>query len=254
MSALATKAEQLRALHHTGTPLVLPNAWDVASAKAFAKAGYPAIATTSGGVATSLGWKDGEDIPPEEMFAAVARIARAVDVPVTADLEAGYGLAPRELVERIVEAGAAGCNIEDSDHRNGGLVDAEAQAERLAAIVEAARAAGAPLVLNARVDTFLPRPGALPPGEALAEGIRRGRLYRDAGADCLYPIFLADDAAISAFVCETGAPVNVFYREGVPQLARLAEIGVGRVTFGTGLHRAAIEHAVKLVAEAQKRA
>ena len=127
---LKEAAEQLRALHSGPEPLVLPNAWDAASAKAVAEAGFAALATTSVGVALALGWPDGEQIPPDEMFAAVARIARVVDVPVTADIEAGYGLSPDEIVRRLLAAGAVGCNLEDTDHANGKTVrDAHKQAE-----------------------------------------------------------------------------------------------------------------------------
>ncbi len=243
----AAKAATLRSLHETQRPLVMPNAWDVASARAFAKAGHPAVATTSGGVANSLGWKDHEDIPPDEMFAAAARMARAVDVPVTADLESGYRIGAEELVARIAAAGLAGCNIEDTDHERHALFDAEEHAARLAAIVEAARTADFPLVLNARVDTFLPVPGALPLDAALAEAIRRGKLYREAGADCLYPIFLADAEALRTLAAETGMGVNLLYREGAPAWDELSGLGVTRVTFGTGLFNAAIRHATGLV-------
>src|SRR5215468_461495 len=141
--ALAARAERLRALHHAGAPLLLPNAWDAASARAVAEAGLPAVATTSSGVARSLGWEDGERVPPAEMFAAVGRIARSVELPVTADIEAGYGLSPEAVAEQLLRAGAVGCNLEDTDHaRPGALVDAERQALRIAGLKRAARAAG----------------------------------------------------------------------------------------------------------------
>ena len=136
-SALSAQADQLRGLHVPGSPLLLVNAWDPPSARRLAHDGYPAIATTSAGVAEALGYEDGNVTPPDEMLAAVGRIAAVVDVPVTADLEAGYGLGPRELVEGLLRAGAVGLNFEDTDHAGGGMVDAESQAERLAAIKEA---------------------------------------------------------------------------------------------------------------------
>src|SRR6476646_6698564 len=161
MSDLKAQAEQLRRLHR-GELLVLPNVWDAARARIVAEAGFPAVATAG-------------------------RVARAVSVPVTVDAEAGYHLAPRELVDRLLEIGAVGCNLEDTDHRAGGLVEAGAHAERLAAIRAAAGDAGVPIVINARADTFLPASG-VPEEERVAEAVRRGGLYLAAGADCIYPI------------------------------------------------------------------
>src|SRR5205085_1180670 len=136
---LAEQAEQLRALHHQATPLVLPNAWDAGTAKLVVEAGFPAVATTSSGVATSLGWPDGEQTPVDEVFAALARIARVVQVPVTANIEAGYGLAPDQLIHRLLESGAVGCNLEDTDHTHGHtLRDAEKQAQTLETVKRAA--------------------------------------------------------------------------------------------------------------------
>ncbi|HEX2040968.1 MAG TPA: isocitrate lyase/phosphoenolpyruvate mutase family protein [Acidimicrobiales bacterium] len=223
------KAAALRALHAGPALLVLPNAWDAASARAVEKAGFPAVATSSGAVARTLGWDDGEAMPVEEALAAVARIARAVDVPVTADVEGGYGLSPAELAERLLAAGAVGCNYEDTDH--GGddvLVPAERQAERIAAL---RAAAGDNLVINARVDTYVH--GI----DDYDETVRRARLYLEAGADCVYPITLAEEAAIGALVRDLQAPVNVYVRPQAPSLARLAELGVRRASFGSGLFR-----------------
>src|SRR5436190_23925255 len=128
---LESRCDLLRSLHLPGTPLVLPNAWDVASARAVAAAGFPVVATTSGGVAASLGYEDHHGAPAEEMFAAAGRIARGVDVPVTVDAEAGYGMEPAELVTALRGVGAAGCNLEDTDYSAGGLRDAGRQAEWL---------------------------------------------------------------------------------------------------------------------------
>jgi 2-methylisocitrate lyase-like PEP mutase family enzyme len=239
---LAGRAERLRELHRTGRPLVLPNAWDAASARAFEAAGFPAVATSSSAVAATLGYADHEAAPPDEMLAAVARIAAAVSVPVTADVEAGYGLTPAELVGRLLDAGAAGCNLEDTDHRRGGLTDAGAQAERLAAVVDAATAAGVGVVVNARVDTFRhgdDGDGDGPDGGPVTQAVARGRRYLAAGADCVYPIMARREEDIAALVGGIGGPVNVLYRPGAPSLARLAELGVARVTFGGGLHMAA---------------
>src|SRR5213593_1564537 len=150
VTSLAEAAERLRSLHTGSEPLVLPNAWDAATAHAVVDAGFPVVATTSAGVSGALGWADGEATPADEMFAAIARIARVVDVPVTADIEAGYGLSPEEIVRRLLAAGAVGCNLEDSDHAAGKtLRDAATQTHRLAAFKQAATAAGVDIVLNA---------------------------------------------------------------------------------------------------------
>jgi 2-methylisocitrate lyase-like PEP mutase family enzyme len=253
LESTAAKAGLLRQLHAGPAILVLPNAWDAASAKVLQTAGFPAIATTSGGVANALGYEDHQGAPMSEMLAAAARIVRAVSVPVTVDFEAGYGLQPREIAERVIESGAAGFNFEDSDHAAGsGLLAAEAQAERIAAIKQAARAAGVDLVLNARVDVFIQRQGSFE--EQTAEGLRRARLYRDAGADCTYPILLADEAVISRFV-EAVGPINLNLRSNGPlSLQRAMALGVRRVSYATSLFREAMatleQAAARISAEA----
>jgi 2-methylisocitrate lyase-like PEP mutase family enzyme len=243
----AAQAETLRSLHDGPGLLVLPNAWDAATARLVEAAGFAAIATTSGGVAQSLGFADHEGAPAEEMLAAAARIVAAVSVPVTVDFEAGYGLVPQEVVERLVGIGAAGYNYEDTDHRGGGLVPAEQQAERIAALKSAGRAAGADLVLNARVDVFIQRAGTAE--EQLAEGLRRARLYRDAGADCIYPILLSDETAIAAIVEAVGT-VNINLRRGGPvTLERAAALGVRRVSYATSLFREAMTNLEQTLGE-----
>ena len=237
-AGLKAHADQLRELHH-GEMLVLPNAWDAASAAIVAQAGFPVVATASNAIAAMLGHPDGEGAPWEEMFAAAARIARAVPVPVTVDAEAGYGLPPTELVDRLLEAGAVGCNLEDTDHRGGGLADPGRQAEWLAAVRAAADAAGVPIVINARTDVFLP-PSGVPEPERLTEAVRRGRRYLEAGADCIYPIGVGDEGDIATLVTELRGPVNGNTRPGGPDLARLRELGVARVSYGPRLYREAL--------------
>jgi 2-methylisocitrate lyase-like PEP mutase family enzyme len=217
-------AAALRALHVPGAPLVLPNAWDAGSARQVERAGFAAVATTSSGVAESLGYADGEQTPAAEMLAAVARVARAVAVPVTADVEAGYGLADEDLAQRVVAAGADGINLEDTDHPNKpALVPAERHAERIARIKDAAD-----LVVNARIDAHLR-------GGTTEEALERARRYRDAGADCLYPIGVTDAETIAAFV-ELGTPINVLLLPQAPSIARLAALGVARISLGGLLH------------------
>jgi len=222
-------AAALRALHVAGDPLILPNAWDAGTARLVELAGFGAVATTSSGVAEALGYEDGERTPVEEMLAAVARIARAVELPVTADVEAGYGLDGAELAQRVVTAGAVGLNLEDSDHANHpALVPVERQAARIAHVKQ-----GADLVLNARIDVHLR-------GGTTAEALERARAYREAGADCVYPIGATDEATIEAFV-ELGVSVNVLLGPGAPTIARLAGLGVARISLGHLLHAEMME-------------
>ncbi len=234
---MSSGAQRLRQMHGGPQPLILPNVWDPVSAGAFADAGFPALATSSSAVAATLGYRDGET-PAPEMFAAVGRIARSVAVPVTADIENGYGRAPGELVATLADCGVAGCNLEDSDPGQRLLADPGRQADFLAAV----RAeAGQDLVINARVDVFIRPPagraGAEP--DALIEAaVARANRYLAAGADCCYPI-LAPEAALPELVRRIGGPVNAMHRPDGLTLAELAATGVARITFGGGLHRSA---------------
>lgn len=231
-TALRERATALRGLHAGPRPMVLPNAWDVASARLVVKAGFPVVATSSGAVAASLGYEDNDSMPADDAFGVVARIARNVPVPLTADIEGGYGLPPGELVERLLEAGAVGCNLEDTDHHgDGGLVDADAHAERLRAVRSAGAAAGVDVVLNARIDVLRL---AGDPRELFEEAVRRARLYLEAGADCVFPIRLVDDESIGEFVRRVDGPVNVV-AAGAPPLARLVELGVRRISYAGSL-------------------
>jgi 2-methylisocitrate lyase-like PEP mutase family enzyme len=234
---LKAHADQLRQLH-SGPMLVLPNVWDAASARVVAEAGFPAVATASAAITAMLGYADGEGAPWQEMLAAAARVARAVPVPVTVDAEAGYGLPPGDLVGRLLDAGAAGCNLEDTDHRAGGLAEAGPHAQWLADVRAAADEAGVPLVINARVDTFLPASG-VPEPERAAEAIRRGRLYLDAGADCVYPIGVRRKHDMAALVAGLPGPVNGNTGDEL-DLAALRELGVARVSYGPRFYRAAL--------------
>jgi 2-methylisocitrate lyase-like PEP mutase family enzyme len=244
MRDLQSQCELLRSLHRPGAPLLLPNAWDVATARAVVAAGFPVVATTSGGVAATLGYEDHEGAPGDEMLAAAARIARGVDVPVTVDAEAGYGMEPAELVAALRSVGAAGCNLEDSDYTAGSLRDPDRHAEWLGAVREAASADGYPLVINARVDVFLgPLLAGAGPGtqEALVpEALRRANAYLEAGVDCVFPIVLWESDALRHFTSEVGGLVNVVRLPQAPSLAELAALGVARVSWGVLLHRGAL--------------
>jgi 2-methylisocitrate lyase-like PEP mutase family enzyme len=240
-SELKERCGRLRSLHVPGAPLVLPNAWDVASAQAVVDAGFPVVATTSGGVAMALGYEDHEGAPAEQMLAAAARIVDSVDVPVTVDAEAGYGLEPGELVGELRGVGAAGCNLEDTDHATGQVRDAGDQAGRLRAIREAASAEGYPLVINARIDVFLAglQSGADEgaQGALVEDALARARAYFEAGADCVFPIVLWERDALERFVAGAAGPVNVLRIPRAPSLPELASLGVARVSYGSLLHR-----------------
>lgn len=232
-AASREKSALLRALHVPGSPLVLPNAWDAASARMVETLGFPVVATSSFATARVLGYDDGEAAPVDDVLAAAGRIARAVSLPVTVDFERGYLLPPTELVERFAATGAVGINLEDSDPSSGHMVDAAEQADYLAAVRAAAASLGVDLVINARTDSFLRGVGS--PAEQLTASIDRGARYVAAGADCVYPIAATDPAVIRALVEGIPGPVNVVYGQGERSLAVLAKLGVARVSFGPAL-------------------
>jgi 2-methylisocitrate lyase-like PEP mutase family enzyme len=242
VQAQARKAEVLRKLHGSPRILVLANAWDVASARIIEEAGFPAIATTSAGIAASLGYPDGQKITREEMLDVVGRIARAVHVPVTADLEAGYGLAIEDMTETakaMVHAGAVGMNLEDvtgSDESS--LVDVPLQVEKIRAIRKVGELLGVPLVLNARTDIYLMPIG--PPETRFERTVERLRAYHQAGADCLFVPGLRDEETIAKLVQALRAPLNILATAGCPTIRKLEQMGVSRVSTGSGVMRATL--------------
>jgi 2-methylisocitrate lyase-like PEP mutase family enzyme len=239
---LHEKAERLRALHRGNSPLVLVNAWDAATARIFERAGSAAIATTSAGVAFSLGYPDGQKIPRDRMVEAVARICEAVSVPVTADMEGGYGDSPEELhrtASGALDAGAVGMNLEDGAAAPGEpLTDLPLQLEKIRAVREAGARLGVSIVLNARTDAYLDRIGS--ESEMFEETIRRGEAYRDAGADCVFVPGLTDPMIIGELVRRLACPINVLAVVGSPSIGDLARLGVARVSLGSGPIRAAM--------------
>ncbi len=216
---LKSRCDVLRSLHVPGTPVVLPNAWDAASARAVVAAGFPVVATTSAGVAASLGYEDHERAPGDEMLAAAARIVRAVKVPVTVDAEAGYGMEPIDLVARLKDMGAAGCNLEDTNHATGELRDPVEQADWLRAVRGAASGQGYGLVINARIDVFL---SAIASGkgqaELVTEALRRAHAYMEAGTDCVFPILLWEPDALERFISDAPGPINVLQIPRPPRM------------------------------------
>lgn len=236
------RATRLLALHHRPDVLVLPNAWDVATARIFAAAGADAVATTSGGIAAALGHPDGEQVPSEAMLAMITRIAGAVTVPVTADIESGYantseGVAT--LIRAVLEAGAVGVNLEDADHHHAGpFVDIELHVAKIRAARGAADRAGIPLVINARTDVFLAAAG--PQEGRLPCAIRRANAYLDAGADSAFVPGVRDAKTVASLAREVEGPLNILAGPGVPPVADLQALGVARVSVGSGPARAAL--------------
>ncbi|TCN40516.1 2-methylisocitrate lyase-like PEP mutase family enzyme [Kribbella orskensis] len=226
------QARAFRALHHGSAPLVLPNAWDAGSAKAIEAAGARAIATTSAGVSWALGVEDGGGLSRADALDALRRIVAVVSVPVTADIEAGYGATPADVastVAEVIEIGIVGINLEDSS--NGSLLEATAQAERIAAAREAAVAAGLDLCINARTDTYLFGDGT--------GTLQRAKLYAEAGADVLFIPGVTDPPTIQELVAGSPLPLNIMVGPGAPTVGDLTSLGVARISLGPAITTAA---------------
>ncbi len=242
VTAQRARAEQFRRLHRAPPMLVLPNVWDAASARIIEQAGFPAIATTSSGVAAALGYPDGQHMSRDLMIEAIARIARVVDCPLTADIEAGYGESIAEKVETIravIATGAVGVNIEDSlIHTPNALAEIDDQVNLIAALRELAHSLGVPFVINARVDVFLRATGE--PADQSAQAVQRANAYLRAGADCVYPIGRLDRETIAHLVAAISGPINIMGGPPQPALPELAQLGVARVSLAGGLMRAVL--------------
>ena len=242
MDSQIDKAMRFRQRHRGPGALVLPNAWDVASARIIEEAGFAAIATTSAGIAFSLGYPDGQRIPPEEMLARIGRIARAVKVPVSGDIEAGYGSTPEDVARTtrdLIQAGAVGMNLEDaSDNAEQPLLDLALAVEKIKAAREAAAQLRVPIVVNARTDVYL-LPDAQP-ATGYYEAHRRLTAYRDAGADCVFAPGLKDAETIGRLVRDLQCPVNILAVAGTPPIPELEKLGVARVSLGSGPMRATL--------------
>jgi 2-methylisocitrate lyase-like PEP mutase family enzyme len=235
-------AEAFRAMHRGQRILLLPNAWDVASARIFEEAGFGAIATTSAGIAFALGYPDGQHISRDEMLEAVSRIAAALKVPVTADVEAGYGDRPEDAAQTaagVIDSGAVGMNLEDaSGNANHPLVDLPLQLEKIAAVQQAARTAGVPIMLNARTDVYLLQVG--PVEERYDQALRRLAAFRDAGADCVFLPGLRDAPTIGRMVKDLDFPLNILAGPGSPSVPELQKLAVARVSLGSSPMRATL--------------
>jgi 2-methylisocitrate lyase-like PEP mutase family enzyme len=242
IQAQGRKAELLRKLHGGLRMLVLPNAWDVASARVLEELGYPAIATTSAGVAFSLGYPDGQRVSRDEMLEVVERIACAVRVPVTADMEAGYGTTLADMAETakaVVAAGAVGLNLEDvTGETESSQVNTELQAEKIRTIRQVSASLGVPLVINARTDAYLMPIGA--EATRFERTVERLRAYRAAGADCVFAPGVKERELIEKLVKAVAAPLNILVTPGCPPIPELEELGVARASIGSGVMRSAL--------------
>jgi len=236
------KAETFRRLHDRAKILVLPNAWDAASAKIFEAAGFPAIATTSSGVANSLGYSDGEAVSREEMLAAVARIARVLDVPLSADIESGYATDLENLkatIRAVIEAGAVGINLEDSMHDGSHqLFPIDTAVARIKAVRAVSDSVGVPLVINARTDVFLHALGEK--SSRFEHTVQRANAYLSAGADCAFVPGPSNAEMIEKLAAFIKGPINVMVLPGMPSAPELQKLGVARVSMGGGPARAAL--------------
>ncbi len=236
MTKQSEKAELLRRLHHGPDILVLPNAWDCASARIFDQAGFPAIATTSAGLANSLGYPDGQRIPREGMLAAVKRITACVDVPVTADLEAGYEDIAMTTAG-LIDSGAVGLNLEDMDYGGTkGLLDIGRQVQKIAAVRRIGDELGVKVVINARTDVYLAQIGD--PESRFERTCDRLRAHIEAGADCVFIPGISEAGLIGRFAQTLKFPINILAVAGTPSVQRLKELGVARVSVGSGIMRA----------------
>ena len=237
------KVEQFRALHVRGSPLILFNIWDAGSAKAVTKAGAKAIATGSWSVANANGFEDGEQLPLRLAIENLRRIVRATDLPVTIDLESGYGDTPEAVgntISQAIEAGAVGCNLEDSFPADGSLRHMADQVQRIRSARRAADAGGG-FFLNVRTDVFFQRPPNEHSEEMLAAAIERGRAYADAGGDGLFAPGLVNVDLIARLVNASPLPLNIMASDATPPVSVLAQQGVARVSHGPGPYRMAMK-------------
>jgi len=233
MKSQKAKAEAFQALHQSKQIFILPNCWDVPSARLFEDAGFPAVATSSAALMVSLGYPDGQVIPKTLLITTIERIAKVLSVPLSADIVAGFGSTPKQVettVKSVVKAGAIGVNIEDFEHSTKKLFPVDTQVKKLRAVKKLASSMKIPFLLNGRTDAFRFAEGD--DGTRLEEAIRRATAYRDAGADCVYPMGLVGANMIKTFVDALNHPVNVMVRNGLPNVQELDRLGVRRLSFG----------------------
>lgn len=240
----AEKAKQLYDLHHSGKLLILPNIWDVLGAKLLEDMGYAAVATASAAVAYSNGYNDGENISFTEVLYILKRIASSVNVPVTADIESGYAANEKELeknIHQLIDTGIVGINIEDTDKQTKTLLPVEIQCEKIKLIKKVSYERDVPLFINARTDTFIHEKNFVSSQQQLNETIKRGNAYKEAAADCFYPILLHNQQHIQTIVEVVNMPVNILMMPGIPELDVLQKIGIARVSLGPGFLKCGVK-------------
>ncbi|MEM7734365.1 MAG: isocitrate lyase/phosphoenolpyruvate mutase family protein [Deinococcota bacterium] len=244
----ANKAEQFKQLHHQANPLVLTNIWDVGSAKVVADAGAPALATGSASLAAAHGYDDGEMLPLEHLITALKHIVDAVNIPVSADIEAGYGTKPKEVAEtvrQVIEVGIVGINLEDQVIATGGRYSVDDQASRIAAARKAADALGINLFINARTDVYLQTEPAARTEDHVEEVLTRARAYQDAGASGLFVPGLADADTIQRICEEVSLPVNIMKMDDTFSVDDLAALGVRRISMGPEPYQTAMQTLIR---------
>ena len=247
-STQINKARVLLSLHTQTALLVLPNIWNPIGARVLQAKGYPAVATASAAISASLGYRDGEKLKRSSLIDLTGRIARSVDVPVTADIEAGYGGTIADLAETInevIDSGVVGVNIEDSFEVEGVLRPVEEQCQRISVVRQVADRRGIPLVINARVDSFLSS-SFVDHGDATEDALTRAKAYAEAGADCIYPIGPGDLETAAALRAGIELPINILVTPLAAPLKALETIGVNRVSFGPFVFRACLRKFVDI--------
>lgn len=244
------KEKQFYELHHNGGLLILPNIWNPLGAILLEDLGYKAVATASASIALSNGYQDGEKIPFDDLLLILEKIVKSVNIPVTADVESGYAknnIELKENIKKLVDTGIAGINFEDSKHDEQKLFTKEEQSEKINLIKKTASAMGSSLFINARTDVFIKETN-LSNEEKVAEAAGRGKAYKDAGADCFYPIFIKEKESIVTIMNEVSLPVNILMVPGIPDFSTLKEIGLARISLGPGLLKKAI-NSIKDIAQ-----
>lgn len=245
---MTRREKSFRQLHHEGELLLLPNVWDPLGALLLQDLGYPAVATSSYAVALSNGYQDGERLPFQELLSLLKRIVSVVNIPVTADIECGYASNNAQLKEHInhiIDTGVAGINFEDSISGKREMIHIKDQCDKIELIKETALARGSDLFVNARIDVYIHSP-TLNDNEKLSVAIERGRAYKEAGADGLYPIILKDKKHLEVLVQETGLPINITLLPGSPDLKSLQNIGIARISMASGFLKTAFTSMKKM--------
>ncbi|MEV0685991.1 isocitrate lyase/phosphoenolpyruvate mutase family protein [Nocardia sp. NPDC050378] len=246
MTSLETRAKSLLALHRPGDPVVLPTVWDAWSANVAVSVGFSGLTMGSHPVADSIGRPDGEGMSFDELLARVAQVTASVEVPVSVDIESGYGLEPLQLIDGLLAAGAVGLNIEDTVHSEGKrLREAQEHADLVRGLREAADATGVHVVVNARTDLFLRQDGE--EADRVDRAVARLTLAAEAGADVLYPVGRHSDETLRRLTSELPRPVNAIGQPGTPAKSYFADLGVARISFGPFLQAALATEATRLL-------